>query len=198
MFFKKILFIVMISSLTARSQKVDPGSLKLGKSDSIVFSRISIQDLNDHKNLIEISKEEFSKTIKEENFYLERINSHKDSLFVFLQHEFKDWKLTNNAFRRIDFSWLRLRRNLRLSKQECKELGDDLGLYHPYLIFLFFRDETQHPLKAKHINRLKRILHSEVISRKKLDSYSNKQLLTLSFRQHPDIKKLRSKHRKKH
>ena len=180
MYFRIIEFLISLSFFSVQGQEVDPNNLKLESTDSIVFSKLDLNKLNKSQQIMDISEKDFLKTIKSDEYLsLKDIKTYKDSLFVYLHFKFKDWKLTNAAFRRIDFSWTRLSRNLRLSKKECKNLGDDLNLDHPYLIYLFFRNENNHPFKEKHIKRINKNLVSKEFTKKELKRYSDKKILKL-------------------
>ena len=158
MYFRIIEFLISLSFFSVQGQEVDPNNLKLESTDSIVFSKLDLNKLNKSQQIMDISEKDFLKTIKSDEYLsLKDIKTYKDSLFVYLHFKFKDWKLTNAAFRRIDFSWTRLSRNLRLSKKECKNLGDDLNLDHPYLIYLFLETKTIILLKKNISKGLRRI-----------------------------------------
>jgi len=199
MCFKITCFFILLSFFSVQGQEIDSHNLILESTDSIVFSKLDLNKLNKNQQIIDISEKDFLKTIKSDEYLsLKDINTYKDSLFVYLHFKFKDWQLTNAAFRRIDFSWNRLSRNLRLSKKECKNLADDLNLDHPYLIYLFFKNENNHPLKDKHIKRIKKNLVSKEFTKKELNRYSNKKILKLNFKNHPEVKKMRRYQSKQH
>lgn len=199
MYIRIIEFFILSSFFLVHGQEIDTNSLKLESTDSIVFSKLDLDKLNTNQKIVDISKKDFLKTVKSDKYLsLKQIKTYKDSLIVYLQFKFKDWKLTNSAFTRLNFSWIRLSRNLSLSEKECENLGDDLNLGHPYLIYLFFKNENNHPLKEKHIKRIKKNLVSKGFAKKELKRYSNKKILKLSFKNHPEVKKMKNYHSKKH
>lgn len=176
------------------AQTVSVSDIQMSSKDSLILNNINFQVIHENK-FIKISARNFNETICKDK-YLTKKNSYssKDSLFVYLQYIFNDWQTTNYVFRRINFRWQRLSYNLHLPIEDCHMLSRKLGLKHPYLVFLFFRDEKSHPIKSQYLKLLKEKLELRGLSSDELSTKSNKELLELGFKNYPEIKSFWDNH----
>ena len=92
---------------------------------------------------IKIPSNKFRALIKEHRFIPNAIENYKDSLAVVMYGEFDNWAQANIAVQRIGFTWLRAGYYLWLDKKEAKELGQEFGFEHPYLLYKYMYDNTK-------------------------------------------------------
>ncbi len=193
----KIFFLVIPFQFYCQSIEIK--DIKLKKRDSLIFSTLCLYNLNSNQDLIKISKEDFNCIVANEQLFKNKKTfSKRDSLGVYLYYKFDDWKLANNAYHRINYSWNRLSKYLYINEKDLILIGKKIGINHPYILKLFFIDDSHHDLKLYYTNKLKDSLIQKGLDKIALKNSSNEQLLKLAFKNHKEVKKFWDNHGKKH
>lgn len=149
---------------------------------------------------ITANSKDFENTIVLNNFHKENIKNYSDSLSVALMLEFGDWKVMNIAKSRILFSWEKLSFYLHKEKTDLQKIANELEITkHPYLLYSYFRSPEKSDVKNREMERLRKLLSSKLgFSMNDLKMKSNNNILDLSYKNHPEIIRLKEEFEKKH
>ena len=177
----KIVFILLIFNI----------SVVLGQENSKDFDYLNhTYKYLDKDFNIKIKSEEFNKTLKENKFIEERINTYSDSLNVVLMDEFDDWQKTRIAKLRITYKWERVGHHIWENEDFVKNLAKNQNIKMPYEL----QEKFYNPKGNSEINLIVDDLRNKLIKNFKEDTLktmSNKDLMKFAFNNNPEVIKLK-------